>query len=93
MRRTAIIRIELPSQKLADVLLAALTPETQKPATSRSKVSLEGGERILTMKVEAEDTSALRSTLNSYLRWVALVRDTYEAAVNIEKTATGRKNP
>ncbi len=91
MRRTATIHIELPSKKLAETLLTALTPETKKPATSRSRVTLESRDRRLTIRVEADDTSALRSTLNSYLRWVALVRDTYEAAANLEKTVS-RKN-
>lgn len=87
MKKNARIRIELSSEKLLRVLLKALLPETKKPTTSRSKVSVEGKGRKLTIRIEAKDTSALRATLNSYLRWVALVKDTYEVAVNLEETS------
>jgi KEOPS complex subunit Pcc1 len=87
MKRNAVINLELPSAKLLKILLKALLPETKKPTTSRSKVSVEGEGKKLTIRIEAKDTSALRATLNSYLRWVALVKDTYEAAVNLEETS------
>ncbi|MDH5448281.1 MAG: KEOPS complex subunit Pcc1 [Candidatus Bathyarchaeota archaeon] len=87
MKRNTVIHLELPSEKLLKVLLKALLPETKKPTTSRSKVSVEGEGKKLTIRIEAKDTSALRATLNSYLRWVALVKDTYEVAVSLEKTS------
>ncbi|MFP3984556.1 MAG: KEOPS complex subunit Pcc1 [Candidatus Bathyarchaeia archaeon] len=85
MKRTAVVHLELSSKKLLEILLKALLPETRKPTTSRSKVSIEGEDRNLTIRVEADDTSALRAALNSYLRWVALVKDTYEATVSFER--------
>jgi len=87
MKKNAVISIQLPSRELLDILLQALLPETKKPATSRSKVVVEGGDKKLTIRIEAQDTSALRATLNSYLRWVALVKDTYEATVKLEETS------
>ena len=86
MRRSATIRLELASERLAETLLTALAPETKRPTTSRSRVQLEGKGKRLTIRIEANDTSALRATLNSYLRWVALIRNTYKAAANLEKT-------
>jgi KEOPS complex subunit Pcc1 len=86
MRRTATIHIELASPKMTETVFRALAPETKKPPISRSRVTLRARGRKLTLKVEAGDTAALRSTLNSYLRWVALARDTYEAAADSEKT-------
>lgn len=85
MKRNAVIHFEFPSKTQLEILLNALMPETKKPATSRSKVSIEGEGKKLIMRIEAEDTSALRATLNSYLRWAALVKDTYEAVVSLEK--------
>jgi len=85
MKRSAVIRLELPSEKLLKILLKALLPETKKPTTSRSKVSLESEGKKLTIRIEAEDTSAFRATLNSYLRWVTLVKETYEVVVNLER--------
>ncbi len=85
MKKNAVVHIELSSEKLLQILLSALLPETKKTASSRSKVLIEGEGKRLTIRVEAEDTTALRAALNSFLRWVALVRDTYEAAVRFEK--------
>ncbi|MCK4477980.1 hypothetical protein KAU88_05590 [Candidatus Bathyarchaeota archaeon] len=86
MKRNAVIHFELASKKQLEILLNALMPETKKPATSRSKVSIKGEGKKLIIRIEAKDTSALRATLNSYLRWAALAKDTYEAAVSLEKT-------
>lgn len=87
MKRNATIHLELPSKKLLKVLLKALLPETKKPTTSRSKVSVEGDGKKLTIRIEAKDTSALRATLNSYLRWGALMKDICEVAASLEKTS------
>ncbi len=86
MKRNAVVRLELPSEKLVQIILKALLPETKKPATSRSKVLVEGRGKELTLRVEAQDTSALRATLNSYLRWVALVKDAYKVTASLENT-------
>ncbi len=87
MKRSAVIRLELPSKKQLEILLDALLPETRKPATSRSKVNIESQDRQLTIRIEAKDTSALRATVNSYLRWAALVKNIHEAAQSLEKTS------
>jgi KEOPS complex subunit Pcc1 len=84
MKRSAVIRLTFPTEKLAETLLKAILPETKKPTTSRSRVTIECEGKKITIRIEAEDTSALRSTINSYLRWVTLAKDTYEAAANLE---------
>jgi KEOPS complex subunit Pcc1 len=71
MKRTAKIDLEFSSEELVEILLKALLPEAQKPATSRSKVNIKSEGKKLMIRVEAKDTSALRATLNSYLRWAA----------------------
>jgi len=87
VKRKAIICLELPSENLLKVLLKALLPETKKPTTSRSKVSIEGKGKKLTIQIKAKDTSALRATLNSYLRWAVLVKDIYNVAASLEETS------
>lgn len=77
MRAQAIIRLKFASKRDLDVVLKALTPETAKPTTSRSHVSISGADRVLTLEFEATDTSALRAIVNSYLHWVMLVSDTF----------------
>ncbi len=67
----ATIRLKLPSDKQLTTLLNALTPEANAPVTRRVSVKLEKDGLFLLLTVEAEDTVALRSTLNAYLRWIA----------------------
>jgi tRNA threonylcarbamoyladenosine modification (KEOPS) complex Pcc1 subunit len=45
-------------------------PEAQASPTHRSTVKLQKDDYCLALEVEAEDTVALRATLNAYLRWV-----------------------
>jgi tRNA threonylcarbamoyladenosine modification (KEOPS) complex Pcc1 subunit len=66
----AAIRLKLASDKQLTTILEALTPEAKAPATRRSAVKLVKDDLFLLLTVEAEDTVALRSTLNAYLRWI-----------------------
>lgn len=66
----AIIRLRFNEQKQIATLIKALTPETKANVTRRAKVTLEKNDLFLVLTVEAEDTIALRATLNAYLRWV-----------------------
>lgn len=77
MKARAIVRLNFPSEDHLDVVLKALKPEIEKPLTSRSRVNIKGEGKVLTLIFEAQDTSALRALTNSYLRWVALVNDTW----------------
>lgn len=64
MRRAAIT-IEGPR---ADVVRRALEPESGRDVP-KARVRLSGGRRRLTIRIDAEDTGALRAAVNSYLRW------------------------
>ncbi len=66
----ATVRLEFDSEKQLATLIDALTPETKATATRRAKVNLEQDHLILVLTVEAEDTVALRATLNAYLHWI-----------------------
>ena len=67
----ATVRLKFSSDKQLTTLLNALTPEAKAPATGRAKVKLEKDGLFLVLAVEANDTVALRSTLNAYLRWIS----------------------
>ncbi|MCW4028539.1 MAG: KEOPS complex subunit Pcc1 [Candidatus Bathyarchaeota archaeon] len=69
-RAQASIRLNFPDQKQLTTLLAALSPETHATATRRANVNLQKDENSLVLTVEAEDTVALRATLNAYLHWI-----------------------
>ncbi|HEX7482083.1 MAG TPA: KEOPS complex subunit Pcc1 [Candidatus Bathyarchaeia archaeon] len=66
----ASVRLKFASQKQLSTLLEALTPETNKQVTRRANIKLEKDGLFLVLTVEADDTVALRATLNAYLRWI-----------------------
>jgi tRNA threonylcarbamoyladenosine modification (KEOPS) complex Pcc1 subunit len=67
----ATLRIKISSDKRLTTLLEALTPEANAIASRRASVNLEREGVFLVLTVDAEDTVALRSTLNAYLRWIS----------------------
>ena len=72
-RAEATVRLKLPSEKQLTTLVDALNPEAKATITRRATVKLEKDGLFLVLTVEAEDTIALRSTLNAYLRWIGSV--------------------
>jgi tRNA threonylcarbamoyladenosine modification (KEOPS) complex Pcc1 subunit len=72
MKARASIRFKLQSLKQRDTLFAALLPE-MKTASVRSRATLQKEGAFLVLRVEANDTVALRSALNAYLRWIASI--------------------
>ncbi|MDH7564444.1 MAG: KEOPS complex subunit Pcc1 [Candidatus Bathyarchaeota archaeon] len=78
MKTSAVVKLKFSSPKITETVLTALKPEATKPATARSKITVEKNGLLLTIKVEATDTTALRATLNSYLRWTSALADVLE---------------
>lgn len=70
----AEIKIKAP-EKLVKILCRALLPEAECPSSARSKISIEGEKRWLTIHINASDIAALRAALNSYFRWADAVLD------------------
>ncbi len=64
----ATITLEGPE---AAVVRRALAPEAGRDVP-KARVSVTGTDRKVTITVDAEDTSALRAAVNSYLRWTAV---------------------
>ena len=75
MTRKISVSLNLPSEQHLNVLRNALLPETKRPTTVRSKVTLRKKQNTLIMQIYSTDTSALRATLNSYLQWMIVVND------------------
>ncbi len=74
MRAHAVVHLDFPSQKQSKIMLKALRPETRTMSARRSRVYIEGRGKTLIIRFEAEDTSALRASINSFLRWVFLTK-------------------
>ncbi len=70
IRAKAAVWIKFQSEKQLSTLLNALIPEANAPVTRRANVKLEKNGYFLLLTVEADDTVALRATLNAYLRWI-----------------------
>ena len=66
----ASVRLKFVSQKQLSSILKALTPEADAQVTRRANLKLEKDGLFLILIVEADDTVALRATLNAYLRWI-----------------------
>jgi tRNA threonylcarbamoyladenosine modification (KEOPS) complex Pcc1 subunit len=66
----ATVRLKFQNIKQISTILEALAPETNSPLPHRAKAKLEKDGLFLILSVEAEDTVALRATLNAYLHWI-----------------------
>ncbi len=78
-RTKANIRLKLRSQQQLTTLLHALDPEAKATTTRRAKVKLEEDGLFFVLTVDAEDTVALRATLNAYLRWIGTAINVFDA--------------
>ena len=67
----SVIEIPLESKKTAEILLAALKPETQSGPSDRAITKLTIKDEVLVIEVEAGDLTALRAAMNSYIAWVS----------------------
>lgn len=70
MKAKASVRLRFSSEKQLATLLNALAPEANAPVSRRTRAVLEKEGKFLVLKVEADDTVALRAALNAYLRWI-----------------------
>ena len=67
----ATVNLKFSDTKQLTAAVAALKPEVNAPVTHRARVELNVKENMLVLTVDADDTVALRATVNAYLRWIA----------------------
>jgi tRNA threonylcarbamoyladenosine modification (KEOPS) complex Pcc1 subunit len=79
MKAKASIRLKFQSKEQIESIFKALEPETHASASSRSRVSMTKDGDSLILTFEAQDTSALRAAINSYLHWIFLARKVLES--------------
>ncbi len=80
---SATIKLNLASEKQVDTILNALCPEAEAPPTHRSTVKLTKDGRTLILAIEAQDTVALRATLNAYLHWINSALNVIDVVKNV----------
>lgn len=66
---TLSIEIETTPEK-AEVCKKALELEPKTETLKRSKTEIENKGNTLIIKIKAKDLTALRASMNTYLRWV-----------------------
>jgi KEOPS complex subunit Pcc1 len=75
MKANAVLRLKFPSQRRLEIIFKALEPEVRKTPSMRSRAFLEKEDTFLILKIEANDTVALRAAVNAYLRWIESMRN------------------
>ncbi len=79
MQIKAVIHIGFSSETLLKAVLEALRPETEATPSRRCRTRIQGEGNRLSLILEASDTSALRASLNSYLRWIQMMKAALES--------------
>jgi KEOPS complex subunit Pcc1 len=67
----AIVEVELDSPEVAKTIFSALIPETKSVPSERARTQLRLDGNLLIIDIEAEDLTALRAALNSFLAWLS----------------------
>jgi len=78
VKTKANVRLKFSSEKKLQTVLKSLKPEVSSPATTRARTLLRKEELSLVLKVEGDDTVALRASLNAYLRWINSILNVLE---------------
>lgn len=64
------LSIGLPEPRIAKNIVLALEPEMNSPHERRSKVEMNINKRLLSLEVNALDSTALKAAVNSYKRLI-----------------------
>ncbi len=66
------LEVELDTQKEAEILYEALKPEIKSSNSSRTTSWVKIKDKRIILEVQARDSTSLRASVNSYLRWINL---------------------
>ncbi len=72
------IEIEFPSEEVAKVVYESVRLEHETVPYRRSEIDFWREGKAVILEFRAADNSALRGTLNSYLRWIKVAMDSFE---------------
>jgi tRNA threonylcarbamoyladenosine modification (KEOPS) complex Pcc1 subunit len=65
----------MPSTELANLTSKALQPETAVSQASGSSVQIRTKDDLLSLEFYAQSTATSRALINSYLRWITMIRE------------------
>ncbi len=74
----AEVRLKFATEEQLQIVLNSLNPEAKTPTSHRARTTLKREYNFLVVTIEAEDTVALRASLNAYLRWINSILNVLE---------------
>ena len=74
------MRLNFPTEEQLLIVLNSLDPEARTSTSHRATTILEKEGNHLIVTIEAEDTVALRASLNAYMRWINSIVNVLEVA-------------
>ena len=74
----AELQLDLLSKENASVIYSAINPETREVSSDRAITIIKQDANIIRIFVEAEDLTALRASMNSFLAWISACEKTLE---------------
>ena len=79
VKGNSILEIPLESERIAKILYSALLPETESIPSERATTSISVKGSSLVVEIIANDLTAMRAALNSYIAWISACMKTIEA--------------
>ncbi len=79
VKGNSILEIPLKSERIAKILYSALLPETESIPSERATTSVSVKGSTLVVEIVANDLTALRAALNSYVAWISACMRTIES--------------
>ena len=79
VKGNSIIEIPLESERIAKILYSALLPETESIPSERATTTISVKGSSLFVEIVANDLTAMRAALNSYIAWISACMKTIES--------------
>jgi len=79
VKGNSILEIPLESERIAKILYSALLPETESIPSERATTSISVKGSSLIIEIIANDLTAMRAALNSYIAWISACMKTIES--------------
>ena len=79
VKGNSTLEIPLESEQLANILYTALLPETESIPSDRATTSVSVKGSSLVVEITANDLTAMRAALNSYVAWISACMKTMDS--------------
>jgi len=79
VKGNSTLEIPLESEELAKILYSALLPETESIPSERATTNVSVKGSSLIVEIVANDLTAMRAALNSYVAWISACMRTIDS--------------